>query len=511
MSDAHPTALSSSSSVTFDPLAVAPAFARTPSNAPPTEQQPISAPASSSTSSSDAPSRARLSVPALGDASLMGELPTTDPLSILLQKHLPPHTRPVRDLSGTWHTAAAASNQNEIAAPASEIPDPFVTGTEPSPAAVEVNAQTVRQAAASNAWRKIASLARTKLETYSHTERQRFAQQQRQLVDAPPHEDGMDVRQALEWWSVRLYALARLKLYSMLRTELAALWQVLATTPVEQQDGASQAVSLADSLEYVPFTLRVLKATEPKFRGEVRTTLEQYTLLIQLCKREMRRCRAASKTAAADVEREEVGKWRRRAERVGLMLAFTLAEAKDYAGAIEVVTPLIERSLRQQGTSQAGSVEERVQLVVVASRLFVQAGDLSSASSLLDRAERLLPTTTSVAHTHLAHARTLIHAISGDFPTASSFTPNTTAEHLNHAIIAFYSAHLDESLAQLEGVLAENPRAVASADAVVFNLATLYELGHGSEAQVVERKREVLDRLARCAGEPGVSGSSFKL
>lgn len=428
----------------------------------------------------------------------MGELPTTDPLSILLQKHLPPHIRPQRDLSGIWHTSNAP-NTSEAHALANEIPNPFVTGNEATPAVEIINADTVQQAAASNSWRRIASLARSKLEHYSNVERL----SQQQLVEAPIQDGQMDVRQALDWWSVRLYALARLKLYSMLRTELAALWQVLSTTLVEE----GSRVVLADT-EYVPFTLRVLKATEPKYRGEVRTTLEQYTLLIQMCKRQMRRFRAST-TAAVDGDvKEQIRKWRGRAERLGLMLAFTLAEAKDYAGAIEIVTPLIESSFNKVDGSES-NIEDQLQLVLIASRLYIQAGDLSTATSLLDRTQSLLPS----PPTHLTHSRSLIHAISGDFSTATSLLPHpsTPAEHLNQAIITFYSAHLDSSLSQLEELLSSHSQEIASADAVVFNLATLYELGQGSESQVVAKKREVLDRVARYAGEPGVSGSSFKL
>lgn len=510
MDDTQSTTQAFGSNATFDPLAFAPAFARKPSsNVPPTEpQHPAQASASASSASDSA--RTRFSVPELGDASLMGELPTTDPLSILLQKHLPPHVRPPRDLSGIWHTSSGPTT-TEINAPSNEIPDPFAPGNDPE---VEtINADTVRQAAASNSWRKIASLARSKLEAYSNVERQRLVQQQQQLVDAPPtHDQEMDVRQVLEWWSIRLYALARLKLYSMLRTELSALWQVLSTTRVHE---GSQVV-LADT-EDVPFTLRVLKATEPKYRGEVRTTLEQYTLLIQLCKRNMRRSKAFARATAKDGDggvEGEVRKWRGRAERVGLMLAFTLSEAKDYAGAIEVMTPLVESSLRLD-EARASDVEGHIQLVAVASRLWIQAGDLSFASTLLDRAEALLPTPIPPTLTaQLNHTRSLIHAISGDFSAASSLlpsNPSTPAEHLNAAIITFYSAHLDASLSQLEQLLSSHPHAIASADAVVFNLATLYELGQGSESQAVAKKRELLDKVAKFAGEPGVSGSSFKL
>ncbi|KAF6766961.1 hypothetical protein PSEUBRA_001551 [Kalmanozyma brasiliensis GHG001] len=397
-------ALPPSASTTFDPHAVTPAFARrTSSIAPP---QPADAPLA--TSISDAPTP-RLVVPELGDPSLMGELPTTDPLSILLQKHLPPHTRPHRDLSGAWPSPSSTGPS----APSVELPDPFSAGSDASSAPTEITPELVRQAASTNAWRRIASLARAQLESSYHTSHPPA------LVDTASNSDTMEAGEALQWWTIRLYALARLKLYSMLRTELAALWQVLESTTVGEG-------SLAEA-EEVPFSLRVMCATEPKFRGE-------------------------------------------------------------------------------------GEVGERVQLVVVCSRVWIQAGDLTTASKLLDRVRALLtPSSNPAIERELSHARTLIAAIAHDLPSATTTTPNSPAEALNQAIVQFYSAHLDTSIAQLEAVLTAEPALVATADAVVFNLATLYELGKGGEAEVVERKRELLANVARWSGEPGVAGSSFKL
>lgn len=456
-------------STTFDPLAVSPAFARRSSSNMPAQPapEPFTRPSP------------HLHIPELGDPSLMGELPATDPLSILLQKHLPPHIRPLRDLSGTWH----ASSSSAANAPTNELPDPFSTNDGPIQSS-DITPETVRTASASNAWRKIAVLARTQLEDYSRHSRQ-------PLIDTSS--PSTSVNEALHWWSIRLYALARLKLYSMLRTELGALWQVLSTTLVED-------VVLADT-EQVPFTLRVLRATEPKFRGDTRTTVEQYTLLVQLCKQQMRRAKAQ-----ADEEGESL--WRGRGERVGCMLAFTLAEAKDYTGAIEVLLPLVERALPSGDGLDEEEVARRVQLVVVTSRIWIQAGDLSTAQTLLDRAQTL--TTNPALLQHITHARTLISAIAHDLPTAPT-NPSSPASSLNQAITSFYSAHLDESIAQLQGVLSEHPALVATADAVVFNLATLYELGPGGEAEVVERKSELLADVAKWSGEPGVAGSSFKL
>ncbi|SPO31090.1 uncharacterized protein UTRI_05268_B [Ustilago trichophora] len=495
--------ISQSGSVTFDPNAVIPAFARTPSHHLPTV--PPTEPSTSTTTNmtTDA-SRPRLSIPSLGDASLMGELPTTDPLSILVQKHLPPHLRPVRDLTGAWHAPSSLVDPIH-SAPTNEIPDPFTTPyNSQQPPQQAITPDTVRQAASTNAWRKIASLARSQIESYSLTEQNRlYSSQQQQLVSLPQdaNEPGMDVEEVLQWWSVRLYALARLRLYSMLRTELGGLWQILASTRVDEE------VMLEDS-EMVPFTLRVLRATEPKFRGDTRSTIEQYTVLIHMCKGHMKRLKAQVGKGVKVGEKVKV--WKERAVRVGLMLAFTLAEAKDYSGAIELLEPLVEKALTKQGDKEKEKEEEgmeaRVQLVVVASRIWIQAGDLSTARTLLDRISSLLTTPSP----HIAHSQTLLSAIEGDFSPNPNPNPSI-AEQLNIAIQTFYTAHLDDSILKLESVLNDTPAQIAAADAVLFNIATLYELAAGGEREVVERKRGLLEKTAKWTGEPGASGSWFKL
>lgn len=488
----------------FDPDAVAPAFAlpSTSTHAPPsTLQRPPRHATQASSVPASTLSATHLSIPALGDASLMGELPTTDPLATLLQKHLPPHIRPLRDLSGTWHasTTTNAAAGSSFASSGNEIPDPFLSS---DPSAEVITPETVRQAAASNAWRKIASLARAKIEDYGNTQREQlYRQKQIQLVDVAESQQAetMGVEEVLDWWTVRLYSLARLKLFSMLATELNGVWHVLASTRLDQGQ------RLVDT-DVVPFTMKVVKATEPKYRGDVRGTVEAYTRLIRLCKDRMRQARSEQGGKA------QLVMWKRRAERIGLMLSFTLAEAKDFSGAIEVVLPLVERALERKKEASAEELEKNVRLVIVASRLWIQAGDLSGASTLLDRASSLVDAS-STLHTHLDHSRAVLHAISGDFDAASTLLSTNTspAAQLNSAVIAFYSAHLDDSISQLENVLQSEPALAASADAVVFNLATLYELGKGGEAQVVDKKRELLASVARWAGEPGVSGSAFKL
>lgn len=409
------------------------------------------------------------SLAAIGSTLLTNELPTTDPLSTLIQKHLSPHMRPLRDLSGDWHTRSFTSDNQ-----------PAHIETH---ASTDITPHTVRQAAASSAWRKIARLARTHIQKYAHHD---------QSDQLDTLQDETSVQDVLEWWSVRLYSLARLKLYSILSTELNGVWQVIETTAVERGK------MLVDT-DMVPFTMRVLKATEAKYRGDVRSSVEAYVELIRLCKRRMR-----------ELESKQPKIWKERAIQVGLMLAFTLAETKDYAGAIQLVVPLVESALESKSDPQ--DAMQSIHLVVVASRIWIQAGHLSSAMSLLDRAQLLLasPPPAYIQH-QLAHSRALIHAISGDFSSASFVSASTLTQQLNSAISCFYSAHLDDAISRLQSVLAAEPASVASVDAVIFNLATLYELAKRGDAEVLESKTQLLATVASWAGEPGVSSSAFKL
>ncbi len=352
---------------------------------------------------------------ALCAGTMMGQLPASDALSILVQKHLPPPSRRVRDLSGSWHATLDTT---------------------------DVDADQVLEAASTNSWRKIAVLARSTLERA-----------------------GMELDEVVEWWTVRLYALARLRLYSMLRTELASVLEVL-----EGQE--------------MPFGLLMLRATEAKFRGDTRSAVEQYTVLIRMC-------------------RERGGEvWRSRAIRVGMMLAFALAEARDYNAAIELLDPLVERLL----SDEEG---EGVQLVIVAARVWIQAGDLARALELIERAEQILPSESAV-HAHIKQAKMVIATINGDFADGDGEAEGVVGA-LNRAVVQFYRAQLDAAIATLDAQLEAQPALVASADAVVFNTATLYELAAGDEAAVVGRKRQLLATIARWAAEPGPSSSAFKL
>ncbi|KAJ1019774.1 hypothetical protein NDA13_005999 [Ustilago tritici] len=443
---AEPSTSITSVQPTFDPFAVTPAFARNLSSSSPPQTSPL-------------PHR---SIPALSNPALLGDLPNTDPLSVLLQKHIPPHLRPVRDLSGTWNNSSSSSSSSSSSAAAGE----------------EVDEESVQQAAATNSWRKIACLARTQI----------------------TQSQAASVEEVLGWWSVRMYALARLRLYSLLRSELDGLWDAL------ERDGLMEGEE-----ERVPFTLRIFRATEPKFRGDVRSTVEQYILLIQACKGTMKQAKSKGEGDRAKI-------WKGRGLRLGLMLAFTLAEAKDLDGAIEILSPLIQHSL---SACESQDAEESAHLVLVSTRIYIQAGDLSTAYTLLNRISSLL-LRTSPLQGEISHSESLLAALRGDLDSASETPPCASedkdvsiVEQLNSATVAFYEAKLDKAISTLDRVLEKDPSRIANstvAESVVFNLATLYELGtQGGEQAVVERKRDMVVKVARWIGEAGISASCFKL
>ncbi|PWY98073.1 hypothetical protein BCV70DRAFT_202246 [Testicularia cyperi] len=426
-----------------------------------------------------------ISLPSLGASSLMGELPTTDPLTVLMQKHLPAHLRPTRDLSGSWPAVSATS-----APPGhSTYPDPFssdpyldasASASAASAAAASaeqtgIHEQDVRDAVRTNSWRKIATLARNRIETYGEQQRDRiFRLQQRQqqrsqnLVSLDDEEElaqqqqrDLSLSQVLEWWSVRLYALARLRLYSMMTTELNAVWSILADTWIslplplsagsarqphnsdtknkEQNRGNRDIQSAHDhdhdhdhnheqsqiqiqshcltefELDWIPFAIRVLRANEPKYaRRDLRAAVDQCCGLLRDCKRKLALVRARSSRRtevqvmqqqgegeAQEQEQEqeqEVTLWHTRVLNLTLAVALLLSEAKDFASAIETVIPVVEYLVSTPSDSDLNfeeadlpklEADTRIQLLLLISTLYVQAGDLDEADSIVNQARRI--------------------------------------------------------------------------------------------------------------------------
>ncbi|SPO36302.1 uncharacterized protein PSFLO_01773 [Pseudozyma flocculosa] len=436
-----------------------------------------------------------LRIPALGDSKLMGELPSTDPLATLLSKHLPAHMRPPRDLSGSWTQA-----------------DPFASTAafDPRVAFENVDEAAVQEAVRTNSWRRIATLARSRIMAYAEPRH-----------DGPPT---AGIAEVLEWWSIRLHALSRLRLYSLMHTELTGLWAVLDSTelgiraghglddalsfdtgsPQKQRTlqratvaGSSRSRTLASS-PLVPFSLRAMKAREAKYRGELTEAID------------------AHKEVAA-----QVTLWTDRATRLGLITAALLTEAKDYPAAIDLLEPLTASTLLRAVRSPSAS---QVHLLSHVARLYIQAGSLTATALMFDSARQIYDRLDDDAQREpvsrlVVENAALLATIRGEYASAEAKWREAAEQRAQAgdaedgllandlAVAVFYQGRLQEPVDALERVLASSPSSVTSVEPFLFNLCTLHEL---RSDDAVRDKRRILALVGQWAGD-GSGTSCLKL
>ncbi|KAL9938456.1 hypothetical protein V8E36_003079 [Tilletia maclaganii] len=467
----------------------------------------------------------RLVVPALCQPSLLADLPTTDPISNLLAKHIPPHLRHIRDASGTF--------------PPNESPkDPDLA------AAMRMNA-----------WRRIATFARDRIISAGApvplppppTAPLPDTTEQRSIEPAGAN----DVSTVLRWWNVRLQALLRLRLCSQFRLELESLWAILKRTTIPRhvaaaapsgpsaqqqpdQDGQTAAPAyvrptvryarLLDS-PVVPFTLHVLRAREPIFAGDPRAALEKCHALLQRCQVMQRRFLRVAQTDGVqsgngEIERgarAEAALWKDRARRLTIIIAFLLLDLEDYPTAISLLRPWVSSRPKT-------SAEQTYNLLLA--RLFLEGGAVGSARACIDSVAASLrssPDTQSQGHAQRQLLRTsqaLLAIWQNNYGEAEAIwkdslpieggpaeAPADPATLSNLALTQFYQGRVEEGTSLLERVLQEEPSTATSAEAVIFNLITMHELRSDDS---LSQKRRILVHVAKWAGDGG-STSCLKL
>lgn len=406
---------------------------------------------------------------------VMADLPGTDPVATLLAKHLPTHLRPQhRDLSGAWPAARP---------PATTRDDPFTPDVDAEPEPTDDD-YGVAEATRTNAWRKIATLARAQIAATSpHSSRGDDGAES-------PRNDGLEI--VLHWWSVRLYALARLHLFSMFSSESAALWDVLTTTLRDQNA--------------VPFTLRVLKAIEPHYsRRDTVGALEQMAQLIAYSRAQLRHAR--------DGDAQQL--WRKRVLQLTLDQGILLCRAKDYAHAVHVLQPMATH-LAGSAADTGGVLDRaaRVFILLFLARVWIQAASLGSAQHLIDAAASHLtkvvtPTDKAILHNELAISRGVLSTLRCDFDSASEQFARVEGggsdgegrkqdvqAQSNLALSTFYAGELSPAIDHLERMLARHPDTAVNAEPFLFNLTTLLEL---RSEDVLADKRRILAILGQHA------------
>jgi len=141
----------------------------------------------------------------------------------------------------------------------------------------------------------------------------------------------------LEYWSLRLIALVRLRLHGIVEDEINKLWEVLGNSQVEGQ-------SLLET-PMIPFALHVIRARSPRnFNSDVNESISRLWEVLRGCKTRERECRSKEKrlmkrsekvegeTSNAEVEIRELGEtgklWKDRKDRCRFLIAGYMAEMK---------------------------------------------------------------------------------------------------------------------------------------------------------------------------------------
>ncbi|KAH8105499.1 hypothetical protein BXZ70DRAFT_530234 [Cristinia sonorae] len=442
---------------------------------PPAPVDTLPAP-SSPTSSSDDDEPPALFISGLTAPTMFLPIPNTDALSTLLAKYIPPEQRPRRDTTGEWQR----SDYHTLVM--------------------------------TNSWRALARMARDR------------------IVATDPGE----VALLLNLWYVRLSSLARLRLYAQTNHEMANLFSVLSppqplptsnTLSTQPSAGSSTGSSLSShpsvsSLglpqtqhrstlsqaehEYIwenllPFELEVLRAKSKYWEGDHMGYLDELSALLGKCKRSARRAgRGGVKGKTGARDDQAVGMWKERGARICLIMVSQLIEMKDFPAA----TTLMESLLSSNSTPSP-------RLRAALARIHLQSGNLAAATEHFAKIadDPTSPRSLKVINTALLAGaegdwdkavttlRTLVDADEGEEGVEEK-ERHVAANNLAVALLG--QGHLKEGIRVLEESLQSSPSTVVSAEPMLFNLSTLYEL----RANIVaEKKRDLLVEVSKWAGD----------
>ena len=169
-------------------------------------------------------------------------------------------------------------------------------------------------------------------------------------------------------------------------------------------------------------------------------------------------------------------------------VAITLLKMEDYYLGQEVLDS-ISKTLDEDDP-------EKLQLDSIRARIYLQLGDLETASKLFDNiSEKSKPGENS----RLLNVNQALLAISkGDWENASNHfskilesNPNDWIICNNKSIIELYKGQVSEALKGLDALLINNPKEMARNPEAIFNLCTVYDLLD----QSLERKKKALESV----------------
>ncbi|KAI5999313.1 hypothetical protein F5J12DRAFT_724507, partial [Pisolithus orientalis] len=369
-------------------------------------------------------------------------IPNTDPLSPLLTKHVPPEQRPRRDVTGEW------------------------TGRE------------MHEMVMSNSWRALARMARG------------------------PH-CGTKQLPSVQLWSLRLSALARLRLTNQASAECTNLFAVLNAIPptastASLASGATRALATRlSALSAYPFELSVLRARVHYWAGDVRGYIDALAGLLAGCK------------AKARAEEANFSMWLERSARVCLMIASQLVEIKDYHAAITLLTPLCTQQL-SPGTGAAPTPVPSPAIHSAVARIYLLSGNIPKATEHF----KIVASCADAEPGTVAMNTALLCSASGDWPRAEAALrgvleqdPRNYTAMNNLAVTLLAQGRVRDGIGLLESAIHASPASVLSAEPFIFNLSTLYEL---RSSTAIDKKRELLVEVARWSGD-GLRATCLKM
>ncbi|THH32467.1 hypothetical protein EUX98_g1725 [Antrodiella citrinella] len=403
-------------------------------------------------------------------------IPNTDALSTLLAKYIPAEQRPRRDVTGEWqrsdyHTLVMTNSWRALARMARDR----IVATDPGEVALLLNVRaslrlvditkqlTPSQVMANHEMANLFSvLSPPAAITSSNT-----------LSTQP---SGSSVSASTTGTSLSSYpSISSLNLPSMQHRS------TLSQTEHEH---------LRDNL--MPFELEVLRAKSKYWEGDHMGYLDELRALLGRCKKMSRRACKGPKGRGAVRDEQAVGMWKERGARVCLIMASQLIEMKDFTAATTLLSSLLSPF------SPTSSPRLRAAL----GRVHLQSGNLTAAADHFTQvaedptAPRSLVVINtallSVAEGNWDKAVTALKGIVDDKDREGNGGIEEKERYVaanNLAVAMLSQGHLKEGILVLEETLKASPSTAVSAEPMLFNLSTLYEL----RANIVsEKKRELL-------------------
>ncbi|RCH81332.1 hypothetical protein CU097_000706, partial [Rhizopus azygosporus] len=242
--------------------------------------------------------------------------------------------------------------------------------------------------------------------------------------------DPSDLKSILELWHMRLLALTKLGLYQLATAELEKLGDL---NRPELRDPVTK-----ESM--VPFALWILWARLPSFLKYPNVTLERLTMLAAKCKRMQ--------------QRDPV--WERREIQTYLVIASHWIAIQNYSAAVNTMEDVLKKR------------PDQVDVLSGLGRLYLQMGDVGSATSMFERIEQLIKQDeaviinkafTSMAKGEWSQARDLLEQVH------QSNKDNLLVMN-NLAVCEIYLGNLVKAIEILETLTMKNPTSAGICESI---------------------------------------------